>query len=215
MRRIFSQFKKPELGFWWLILIALIAGIVVLCLVWWSPEKLNLIRGTNTWSVWLGASAGGSIFLAIGALLLFFGAREEGKQSFRHALKSIPGDDLKESAKTIISPLKPSAELSAQIRNHLRRRYGFFWRRKVRLLLVTGDEASIEKLVPGLRTSQWLEGDRTVLIYGGSLSSDIDTEKYAALRKLRRGRPLDTDAEKVAAASCRKHASGQFIDGLA
>lgn len=191
MRRIFSQFKKPELGFWWLILIALIAGIVVLCLVWWSPEKLNLIRGTNTWSVWLGASAGGSIFLAIGALLLFFGAREEGKQSFRHALKSIPGDDLKESAKTIISPLKPSAELSAQIRNHLRRRYGFFWRRKVRLLLVTGDEASIEKLVPGLQTSQWLEGDRTVLIYGGSLSSDIDTEKYSALRKLRRGRPLD------------------------
>ncbi|MFZ3619242.1 ImcF-related family protein [Leclercia barmai] len=75
--------------------------------------------------------------------------------------------------------------------NHLRIRYGFFWRSKIRLLLVTGNEASIEQLVPGLKTSQWLEGERTVLIYGGSLDSEINSEKYTALRKLRRGRPLD------------------------
>ncbi|WP_049070081.1 ImcF-related family protein [Klebsiella michiganensis] len=74
---------------------------------------------------------------------------------------------------------------------HLRRRYSFFWRRKVRLLLITGDEAAIEQLVPGLQQQQWLEGNRTVLIYGGSLASEPDREKYTALRKLRRGRPLD------------------------
>lgn len=34
---------------------------------------------------------------------------------------------------------------------YLRRRYSSLWRRKVRLLLVTGDEATIEKLVPGLQ----------------------------------------------------------------
>ena len=77
------------------------------------------------------------------------------------------------------------------IKDHLRRRYHFFWRSKVRLLLVTGDETAIEQLVPNLQTSQWLEGNRTVLIYGGSLTSEIDSEKYAALCKLRRGRPLD------------------------
>jgi type VI secretion system protein ImpL len=43
----------------------------------------------------------------------------------------------------------------------------------------------------GLRQQQWLEGNRTVLIYGGSLASEPDREKYTALRKLRRGRPLD------------------------
>ncbi|MFP1754349.1 ImcF-related family protein [Lonsdalea quercina] len=74
---------------------------------------------------------------------------------------------------------------------HLRRRYSFFWRHKARLLLITGDEAAIEQLVPGLQQQQWLEGNRTVLIYGGSLSTEPDKEKYAALRKLRRGRPLD------------------------
>ncbi len=77
------------------------------------------------------------------------------------------------------------------LKAHLRRRYGIFWRNKTRLLLVTGEETAIEQLVPGLQSSQWLEGDRTVLIYGGSLTVEPDKEKYSALRKLRRGRPLD------------------------
>ncbi|WP_299999034.1 ImcF-related family protein [uncultured Cedecea sp.] len=74
---------------------------------------------------------------------------------------------------------------------HFRRRYSLFWRYKVRLLLVTGDDAAIEKLVPGLQKQQWLEGRRTVLIYGGSLTSEVDREKYTALCKLCWGRPLD------------------------
>ena len=77
------------------------------------------------------------------------------------------------------------------LRKHLRRRYSFFWQRRVQLLLITGDEAAIERLVPGLQESQWLEGNRTVLIYGGSLTAKPDKEKYTALRKLRCGRPLD------------------------
>ena len=74
---------------------------------------------------------------------------------------------------------------------HLRRRYSLFWRRNVRLLLITGDETAIEQLLPGLQSQQWLEGNRTVLIYGGSLTAEPAKEKYAALRKLRRGCPLD------------------------
>lgn len=81
--------------------------------------------------------------------------------------------------------------LASDIGTVLRKRYHLFWRRNVRLLLVTGDETAIEQLVPGLQENQWLEGNRTVLIYGGSLASEPDREKYTALRKLRRGRPLD------------------------
>ncbi|WP_329906304.1 ImcF-related family protein [Serratia quinivorans] len=79
----------------------------------------------------------------------------------------------------------------APLKKHLRARYNLHWRYKVRLLLVTGENTAIEQLVPGLQESQWLEGNRTVLIYGGSLTAEVDTEKYTALRKLRRGRPLD------------------------
>lgn len=81
--------------------------------------------------------------------------------------------------------------LARDIGTVLRKRYHLFWRSKVRLLLVTGDEAAIEQLVPGLGQQRWLEGQRTVLIYGGSLLSEPDSQQYAALRKLRRGRPLD------------------------
>ncbi|MDT1823266.1 hypothetical protein FPK54_27155, partial [Acinetobacter baumannii] len=63
------------------------------------------------------------------------------------------------------------------MKKHLHARYRLHWRRKVRLLLVTGDEAAIEQLVPGLRQQRWLEGQRTVLIYGGSLLSEPDSEQ--------------------------------------
>lgn len=75
--------------------------------------------------------------------------------------------------------------------HHLRTRYTVFWRSKVRLLLITGEDAAIDALVPGLRTQQWLEGQRTVLIYGGNLRTEADREKLVALRTLRPRRPLD------------------------
>ncbi|MRE41563.1 type VI secretion protein VasK [Klebsiella quasipneumoniae] len=84
-----------------------------------------------------------------------------------------------------------TAENNNELKKYLQHRYSFFWRHKVRLLLVTGDEAAIEQLVPCLGQQRWLEGQRTVLIYGGSLFSEPDSQQYAALRKLRRGRPLD------------------------
>ncbi|MDU3360516.1 MAG: ImcF-related family protein [Klebsiella sp.] len=77
------------------------------------------------------------------------------------------------------------------LKTHLRSRHSLFWRNKVRLLLITGDDAAIEQLIPGLKHHQWLEGNRTVLIYGGRLTAEPDQEKYTALRRLRRGRPLD------------------------
>ncbi|HIC8274438.1 TPA: ImcF-related family protein, partial [Klebsiella michiganensis] len=81
--------------------------------------------------------------------------------------------------------------LLSEMANHLRRRYNLFWRSKVRLLLVCGEPAHIAAIAPGLAEKQWLEGLRTVLIYGGSLSSAPDTGRLTALRKLRRSRPLD------------------------
>ncbi|MCE7548342.1 type VI secretion protein VasK, partial [Klebsiella michiganensis] len=72
----------------------------------------------------------------------------------------------------------------SSIKKHLRRRYNLFWRSQVRLLLVCGEPEHIAAIAPGLAEKQWLEGRRTVLIYGGSLSSAPDTGRLAALRKL-------------------------------
>ncbi|MFZ4214724.1 ImcF-related family protein [Pantoea endophytica] len=74
---------------------------------------------------------------------------------------------------------------------HLKARYGWLWRRKVRMLLITGDEAAVEALIPGLIHQQWLEGAGVVLIYGASLDAELNTTTVQLLRKLRRSRPLD------------------------
>ncbi len=107
------------------------------------------------------------------------------------------------SGQKIASPVTPdgrnyagdqkAAEQSgfSSLRTHLRRCYPPFWQRSVRLLLITGDAAAIDRLLPTLRESQWLEGSRTVLLYGGPLTAEPDPEKYAALRRLRPRRPLD------------------------
>lgn len=81
--------------------------------------------------------------------------------------------------------------LASEMIHYLRSRYTLFWRNKVRLLLVVGEDAAINQLVPGLSKNEWMEGNRIVLIYGGKLDAQMDAGKYAALRKLRRYRPLD------------------------
>lgn len=102
-----------------------------------------------------------------------------------------------------------------QLETHLRSRYRLFWRRKVRLLLVTGDDDAIGQLVPGLQAQQWLEGSRTVLIYGGSLAAEPDREKYTALRRLRRGRPLDGIVRVIAGGqTLTPHISDSDLRGL-
>ncbi|MBW1255593.1 type VI secretion protein VasK, partial [Pantoea allii] len=108
------------------------------------------------------------------------------------ALRLLVKDKVRPPASCKRKPAKVTGGERAygQLKTYLRTRYNLFWRHKVRLLLITGDEAAIEQLVPGLQKNQWLEGNRTVLIYGGSLTAEPDKEKYTALRRLRRGRPL-------------------------
>jgi type VI secretion system protein ImpL len=171
-------------GFWgYLILIIGLAGISALIL-FVNQEALER-KGFSfrlIWSVW------GGIFsvLLCGLVISPFWWRWKNRKK---QVVYQPTSSTKN-----IAPSAQSHRLKnryADLKQHLRRRYNLFWRRKVRLLLVTGDDAAIEQLVPGLQEQQWLEGNRTVLIYGGSLTAEPDREKYTALRKLRRGRPLD------------------------
>lgn len=118
-------------------------------------------------------------------------ALSAGKKEFDALVANVSGDDEKKKRENDNDPVHPAVVMCDRIRAHLRSRISLYWRSKTRLLLITGDEAAIEQLVPGLQQQQWLEGNRTVLIYGGSLASEPDREKYIALRKLRRGRPLD------------------------
>lgn len=160
-------------------------------IVWKYPDVAGLSAGTEQQTHWLIAGGCLTGSLLVGAILFLIVVRHSGSKEFEAIVESTRGDDEKKKRRREKDTQPPEAMLCDGIRRHLHKRYGNFWRHKVRLLLVVGDETEIEQLVPGLQKSQWLEGDRTVLIYGGSLATEIDTVKYAALRKLRRSRPLD------------------------
>ncbi len=164
--------------------IVCIAAVTLLVLLgglaWW----LWAMDRATQWETLRPLIATGFIIWGMALSLLVLGFL-----AFRLLIK----DKVKPSATPVRQPTRPAGReaLYAPLKKHLHARYRLRWRRKVRLLLVTGDEAAIEQLVPGLRQQRWLEGQRTVLIYGGSLLSEPDRQQYIALRKLRRGRPLD------------------------
>jgi type VI secretion system protein ImpL len=160
-------------------------------MVWKHPDVAGLQTGSQLQTNWLIAGGCCTGFVLFGAFILLLAVRSAGKKEFDALVQGTNGDDEKKKQENDSPPVHPAVAMCGRMRNYLRKRYNLFWRRKVRLLLVTGDEAAIEQLVPGLQKQQWLEGNRTVLIYGGSLTTEPDREKYTALRKLRRGHPLD------------------------
>ncbi|KEY57168.1 ImcF-related family protein [Serratia sp. DD3] len=190
MKGILQGLRNTTFQLWSILFIFLFLGIAVCLILRNDPAQL----GVSPDSVWqerlffLSLVLTGGLLLFI--VLFFVSTYLFGKKAYRNA-KSISGGN-KPVTEHTRSEIESSALMSiTQLKNHLARRYGLFWRRKVRLLLVTGDESELALLAPGLKENQWQEGSRTVLIYGGSLTTQVDSEKYTALRKLRRGRPLD------------------------
>lgn len=90
-----------------------------------------------------------------------------------------------------LPPSSKRASPKDEIPGQLQAQYGFFWKRKVRLLLVVGEQEQVEAIAPGLSKQHWLEGQDTVLLHGGSLQGQWQTDVAALLKSLRRSRPVD------------------------
>ncbi|AIN15731.1 ImcF-related family protein [Yersinia pseudotuberculosis] len=190
MKRIALPIKKPEVWFWIVALLFLLAGAVLCWLVWQHPERVGLIPGTSQRDRWLTGLVVGTGILTLCALLSYVGTRLSGRKHFDELRQQAQGDD---------APLPeentPAGETlqgeQARLKTRLRRRYGLFWRYKVRLLMVVGEPDEITALAPQLAEQGWLEGQRTVLIHGGSLQNPADETGLSEWRKLRRDRPFD------------------------
>lgn len=188
MTRLFTILKNTTFQLWLILLFVFFVGATFFWVIRFSPESLGVIDSSTQQQYLLFTSmliTGGLLLFII---LFFIATRLFGEKSYKTVKIAAAGKSTTQSEK---KKNKASNSEFLTLKTYLRNRYQLFWRHKVRLLLVTGDEAAIEQLVPGLRQQQWLEGNRTVLIYGGSQASEPDREKYTALRKLRRSRPLD------------------------
>lgn len=190
MKRIALPMIKPEVWFWTITLLFLIAGILMCWLIWQHPARVGLIAGTAERGHWLTGLMVGTGIVALCALMSFVGTRLSGRKQFDEIRQQARGDDIPAPEKAEKADVLFHGE-SSQLKNRLRRRYGFFWRGKIRLLMVVGEPAEIAALVPGLTAQVWLEGQRTVLLHGGSLHAAGDGPRLDAWRTLRRPRPLD------------------------
>ncbi len=108
--------------------------------------------------------------------------------SFKKNQQSASGDEANFTLHSEVIADKFSAELLTE---HLHLRYGRFWKSKVRILLVQGDSADIEKAAPGLTRDVWQEGDGIVLVHAGDAQSLPDEMFLSALKQVRPRRPLD------------------------
>ncbi|WP_177410555.1 ImcF-related family protein [Pseudomonas sp. LH1G9] len=90
----------------------------------------------------------------------------------------------------IVLPHSPTTHL-LELREHLREHYGLFWRHKTRLLLIIGEPTEIEAIAPTLAAHQWLEGQGTVLLWGGSAQAALDQSFLKRWSGLSRWRALD------------------------
>ncbi|CAK9886282.1 MAG: hypothetical protein XXXJIFNMEKO3_02710 [Candidatus Erwinia impunctatus] len=170
---------------WVFLFVFLFFGVFFCFVVKNNPSMLGISPGSVWQERWyfLSIILTGGILLFI--ILFYFSSYLFGRKLYYKkrmlSAKNESGISVNLSREAITKPLRCA----------LSQRYGLLWRRKVRLLLVIGEDEAISPLLPTLKTQQWLEGQRTVLIYGGSLSAEPDTALCYALRKLRRGRPLD------------------------
>ncbi|WP_235439382.1 ImcF-related family protein [Edwardsiella sp. EA181011] len=190
MKRLLQGLKSTTFQLWFILFVFLCLGIAACLILKNDPSQLGISPG----SVWQERLFFVAMMLTGGLLLfiiVFFISTYIFGRSAYHKAKALTGGGSSASSKDKNINDSPVISSLHELKSHMRRRYNLFWRRKVRLLLVTGNEEAIEQLAPGLQKNQWLEGNRTVLIYGGSLTAEPDKEKYTALRKLRRGRPLD------------------------
>ncbi|MCO7568298.1 type VI secretion protein VasK, partial [Pseudomonas guariconensis] len=173
-----SQFRKV-LGYvaFTLLLVALgclLHGLLAEPLGWprLTPSELGL-RGAVVWAA----------LLAFSPLFLFAWKRLAVDEAL-----SVVGEP--EASQKETRP-RNKVDVPTQLLDQLPAQYGFFWKRKVRLLLVVGEQEQIEAVAPGLSKQQWLEGQDTVLLHGGPLNGQWQTDVAALLKTLRRSRPLD------------------------
>ncbi|MCP1446056.1 type VI secretion system protein ImpL [Pseudomonas sp. GGS8] len=151
--------------------------------IWKYGERIGLVENHHKLFAFLLIIA----IAVVGSLLprLLVHLKRQSHRESGQADKVYPQADGR-----LVLPRQPAFNLS-ELRDHLREHYGLFWRRKIRLLLVVGEPAQIQAVAPGLAEKRWLEGQDTVLLWGGSVRAKLDEASLEQWRGLSRWRALD------------------------
>ncbi|MEY0555695.1 ImcF-related family protein [Providencia sp. 1701011] len=175
-----NALKKP-----WVILLSLIIIGIVLCLIlYFLPHSLERFVSLSYQAQLFNIISVSTLILIAGSLVFFTLSRLIGKEAYKANAAQADSQSLNVHQETRNKITKYATE-------SLQSLYGFFWRKKVSIILLLGSHSAVEKLAPSLTQEIWQECDGTLLIYGGDIGSSIDSERLETLKHLRRRRPLD------------------------
>ena len=176
----------------WLVVVLaalLLVGAVSGMLIWRYPEIVGIRPGSvgQTIGLWLSATM---TFLLMAFLMAYhFLGHQLGRSAYR---RQVPDDLLLPEQAVVTQRLDAqSAQCVDRLKKHLQARYGFFWRRRVRLMLVVGEPDHIEAIAPNLGVQRWLEGQDTVLLWGGRAQAELQKSFPLHWAGLSRWRALD------------------------
>lgn len=179
--------NKKRISVWIVILCLLVAGGVLI----WVDNPVVQVRSETARLQW-------SAVLLTGCLIFFFldgvgelAIRMLGARDFIALMGQKLGANWNLSTGSNVVSNAEAPFGVPELRAHLKGRYGFFWRRKIRLLLVVGEFEQIEAIAPGLSEQRWLEGQNTVLLWAGSIQGEPQDALLLQWRGLCRNRALD------------------------
>ncbi|WP_190300976.1 ImcF-related family protein [Pseudomonas veronii] len=172
-----------------LVVVLLLIGTVLGVLVWQYPELVGLRSGGDRQIVGLWVIAVTTLVLVMCVVGYHFLGHRLGHSAYRQVqADDVPRPMLADHAKSLDTD---AAQRVSSIRKQLRARYGLFWRYRTRLQLVIGEPTEIEALAPTLTKLFWLEGQGTVLLWGGSAQAALDQSFSEQWKGLSRWRALD------------------------
>ncbi|MBZ9666322.1 type VI secretion protein VasK, partial [Pseudomonas sp. LMG 31766] len=166
------------------LLLGLVLAVLVLLAagVWWFAEPHRLVDRATLQPFAIRAFALWGLLFSVSVAVWSLTQMGISKRVRQHSPNS---------GKDKVGSLATGQTLSGEVREQLRNGLGLFWRWHVRVLLVVGEADEIEAVAPGLAAAKWREGQGTLLLWGGSLNGDWESEWPESLRQLSWRRPLD------------------------
>jgi len=176
-----EQLNSPSrIVIWGIPIVVSAIGVILIGVVFIRGDLLNLPGvEARLWAA-IGILVAVVLIMVLHAILLGIGAYEFAGRHFRK--------EAGESTKAA-KPLKRDVRLQ-RLYEELRVSHGRLWRRRLRWLLVNGNDEPVDQVAPGLRQTAVMHVGEIILLHAAP--DGIAAEKWLnQIRQLRRHRPVD------------------------
>jgi type VI secretion system protein ImpL len=157
-----------------LIFIILLCGGVLAAILYVMGDDLGYVTFGQRVAIWLQ-----SLLLI---LVLLFTPIIITSSSFLWAKDKSKQESLNPSETKKAEEPKPYSEFTDMVA-HCRYHHGFFWRYKIRKILVTGRQQDVDKVLPTLTHKTWLVGNNVLLIWGGEIQAPINLDWFKMVKR--------------------------------